>query len=60
MSAIVSTSLQCETGRCPTEDLQLDTPVRITIDHSDIVKVVDYICIRMYVCYLIIIPDRNI
>ena len=39
-SGIVSTALQCGTGRCPTDDLQLDTPVRITIEHSDTVKVV--------------------
>ena len=31
-SGIVSTALQCGTGRCPTDDLQLDTPVRITIE----------------------------
>ena len=38
-SGIVSTGLQCGTRRCPTGDLQLDTPVRITIEHSDTVKV---------------------
>ena len=38
-SGIVSTALQCGTRRCPTDDLQLDTPVRITIEHSDSVKV---------------------
>ena len=35
----MSTALQCGTRRCPTDDLQLDTPVRITIEHSDSVKV---------------------
>ena len=39
-SGIVSTALQCGTGRCPTDDLQLDTPVRITIGHTETVKVV--------------------
>ena len=38
-SGIVSTALQCGTGRCPTENLELDTPVRITIRHSEEVKV---------------------
>ena len=38
-SGIVSTGLQCGTRRCPTDDLRLDTPVRITIEHSDSVKV---------------------
>ena len=39
-SGIVSTALQCGTGRCPTDDLQLDTPVRITVEHSENIKVV--------------------
>ena len=38
-SGIVSTALQCVSGRCPTENLELDTPVRITIRHSEEVKV---------------------
>ena len=38
-SGIVSTALQCGTGRCPTESLELNTPVRITIRHSEEVKV---------------------
>ena len=38
-SGIVSTALQCGTGRCPTDDLQLNTPVMITIEHSNTVKV---------------------
>ena len=38
-SGIVSAALQCGTGRCPTENLELDTPVRITIQHSEEVEV---------------------
>ena len=49
-SGIVSTGLQCGTGRCPTDDLQLDTPVRITIEHSDTVKVVHYV-LCCWCCY---------
>ena len=39
VTGVVSSALQCGTGMCPTDDLQLDTPVRITIEHSDTVKV---------------------
>lgn len=38
-SGIVSTALQCGTERCPTDDLELSTPVWIIFDHSKIVKV---------------------
>ena len=38
-SGIVSTALQCGTSRCPTEDLELENPVIITIEHSEEVKV---------------------
>ena len=48
MSGIVSTGLQCENELCPTEDLELESPILITIQHSDSVKV----C----VCYHISIP----
>ena len=39
MSGIVSTGLQCENELCPTEDLELGSPILITIQHSDSVKV---------------------
>ena len=39
VSGVVSTALSSGTVKCPTDDLQLDTPVRITIEHSDTVKV---------------------
>ena len=38
-SGIVSTALQCGAEKCPTDDLELDTPVLITIQHSDTIKV---------------------
>ena len=38
-SGIVSTALQCGTSRCPTEDLELENPVIITIEHSSEVRV---------------------
>ena len=38
-SGIVSTALQCGTSRCPTEDLELENPVIITIEHSEEVRV---------------------
>ena len=38
-SGIVSTALQCGTGRCPTDDLQLNTPVLVTIQHSEVIEV---------------------
>ena len=44
VSGVVSTTLSSGTVKCPTDDLQLDTPVRITIEHSDTVKVVHYTC----------------
>ena len=50
MSGIVSTGLQCENELCPTEDLKLESPILITIQHSDSVKV----CVC--VCYHISIP----
>ena len=34
-SGVVSTALQCGAGRCPTDNLTLSTPVRITIEHSE-------------------------
>ena len=60
-SGIVSTALQCGTGRCPTDDLQLDTPVRITIEHSDTVKVVHYVlcCWCCYSCGLGMVDERQ-
>ena len=33
-SGVVSTALQCGTGRCPTHNLQLRSPVLVTIQHS--------------------------
>ena len=39
MTGIVSTGLQCGTRRCPTDELQLNTLVRITIEHSDTIMV---------------------
>ena len=42
VSGVVSTALSSGTVKCPTDDFQLDTPVRITIEHSDTVKVVHY------------------
>ena len=42
-SGIVSTALQCGSEMFPTDDLQLDTPVRIIIEHSDTVKVGQYV-----------------
>ena len=38
-SGIVSTALQCRTGRCPTDDLMLSSPVLVSIQHSDMIKV---------------------
>ena len=38
-SGIVSTALQCGTGRCPTDDLVLNSPVLVSIQHSDVIKV---------------------
>ena len=38
-SGIVSTALQCGTGRCPTDDLELINPVLVSIQHSDVIKV---------------------
>ena len=39
-SGIVSTALQCGSGRCPTDDkFGLFNPVLITIQHSDNLKV---------------------
>ena len=38
-SGVVSTALQCGAGRCPTDNLTLSTPVRITIEHSEENKV---------------------
>ena len=39
VSGVVSTALSSGTVKCPTDDFQLDTPVRIIIEHSDTVKV---------------------
>ena len=33
-SGVVSTALQCGTGRCLTNDLELNKPVLVTIQHS--------------------------
>ena len=38
-SGVVSTALQCGTGRCLTDDLELNNPVRLTIQHSNITMV---------------------
>ena len=54
-SGIVSTALQCGTGRCPTDDLQLDTPVRITVEHSENIKVVANLFFHCLSMLLIII-----
>ena len=54
-SGIVSTALQCGTGRCPTDDLQLDTPVRITVEHSENIKVVASLFFHCLSLLLIII-----
>ena len=35
----MSTGLQCENEFCPTEELELGSPILITIQHSDSVKV---------------------
>ena len=51
-SGVVSTALSYQTGRCPTDDLQLDTPVRITIEHSDTVKVDQYTLLILFVVLL--------
>ena len=34
VSGIVSTALQCGTGRCPTDNKTLDLPVIVTVRHS--------------------------
>ena len=49
VSGVVSTALSSGTVKCPTDDFQLDTPVRITIEHSDTVKV-GHFCCRCYYC----------
>ncbi len=38
-SGIVSTTLQCGDGRCDTRNIELETPVRIYIQHSEDIKV---------------------
>ena len=38
-SGIVSTSLQCGSERCPTDDVALNTPIRVYFEHSDPTKV---------------------
>ena len=38
-SGIVSTALQCGKGRCSTQDLHLNNPVIVHIQHSDAIKV---------------------
>ena len=45
----MSTALQCGTKRCPTDDLQLETPVRITIEHSDTVKVAKSLLLMLFI-----------
>ena len=60
-SGIVSTTLQCGDGRCDTGNIELDTPVRIYIQHSADIKVYvigsyNYVvCNNYYVCVFIII-----
>ena len=39
VSGIVSTALQCGTGRCPTDNLSLNIPVIVTIQHSEDLQV---------------------
>ena len=46
-SGVVSTALQCGTGRCPTDDLQLDMPVRIIIEHSAAMQVGVFLLLQM-------------
>ena len=41
-SGVVSTALQCGTGRCLTNDLDLSSPVLVTIQHSNITKVYSF------------------
>jgi hypothetical protein len=39
ISGIVSTALQCGNEQCPTNTLELNTPVVVTIHHSEEVEV---------------------
>ena len=41
---MASSALQCGTDRCPTENLELNIPIRINIEHSDMVKDADGGC----------------
>ena len=38
-SGVVSTTAQCGSSICPSETLELDDPVVITIEHTDTVRV---------------------
>ena len=53
VSGIVSTGLQCEDELCPTENLELESPILITIQHSDSVKV----CVHYILSIPVLIVD---
>ena len=47
-SGIVSAALQCGSSRCPTDELELDTPVVINIHHPQETMVSEHFIVNMH------------